>query len=60
MPTDFPCYSYGMVNRQNALLAKLARESGDNETASAKTNFDGTKLPMVPEASENHHIWYER
>jgi hypothetical protein len=25
----------------------------------AKTIFDGTKLPLVVESSQNHHIWYE-
>jgi len=27
--------------------------------ARAKINFDGTKRPIVVEASEDHYIWYE-
>ncbi len=57
-PPDVACYAYAMVNRQDAPYSHGSPKLGRG-LLSAEIIFDGTKLALVVEQSQNHYGWYE-
>jgi acetylornithine deacetylase/succinyl-diaminopimelate desuccinylase-like protein len=56
-PADLACYSYGMDYRQDAHHSPDSLRIPRLQPPT-KTVFDGTKLPIVGEPSQNHNRWY--